>query len=190
LRSAPLAEKLDAVVIGVPRTTPHLPRERPNPLLVAYHALGLVLRLWRDEFPIADGGTAILVHHLHRGFTHSQHPYRTFFRAIREHISRDRLAEAEIAVADDQRAIDSYRSGRSCHPLLPFFDWDACEPALERLGAVIVAGCRDATAARRLGFVPTHGITAALDMAHGRAGGPPRIGFALAPPYFPLQVRS
>jgi len=55
---------------------------------------------------------------------------------------------------------------------------------------VIVAGCRDATAARRLGFVPTHGITAALDMAHGRAGGPPRIGFVLAPPYFPLQVRS
>ena len=189
-RSTPLVGKLDALCIGIPPMTAHLPRERPNPLLVAYHALGLVLRLWRDEFPIADGGTAILVHHLHRGFTHSQHPYRTFFRAIREHISRDRLAEAEIAVADDQRAIDSYRSGRSCHPLLPFVDWDACEPALERLGAVIVAGCRDATAARRLGFVPTHGITAALDMAHGRAAGPPRIGFVLAPPYFPLQVRS
>ena len=189
-RSTPLVGKLDALCVGIPPTTAHLPRERPNPLLVAYHALGLVLRLWRDEFPIADGGTAILVHHLHRGFSHGQHPYRTFFRAIRDHISPERLAEAEIAVADDRRAIDSYRSGRSCHPLLPFADWEACEPALDRLGAVIVAGCRDATAARRLGFVPTHGIPAALEMATGRAGRPPRIGFILGPPYFPLQVSA
>jgi hypothetical protein len=55
---------------------------------------------------------------------------------------------------------------------------------------VIVAGCRDAAAARRLGFVPTHGIGAALDMARGRAGRAPRIGFVLSPPYFPLEVRA
>jgi hypothetical protein len=30
-RSAPLEGPLDAICIGVPRTTPHLPRERPNP---------------------------------------------------------------------------------------------------------------------------------------------------------------
>jgi hypothetical protein len=53
---------------------------------------------------------------------------------------------------------------------------------------VIVAGCRDATAARQLGFVPTHGLGPALAMAHGRAGGPPRIGFLLSPPYYPLTV--
>jgi hypothetical protein len=51
-----------------------------------------------------------------------------------------------------------------------------------------VAGCRDATAARQLGFVPTHGIGPALAMAHGRAAGPPRIGYLLSPPYFPLRV--
>src|SRR5262249_58809936 len=45
-RSAALDGRLDAICIGVPRTTPHLPRERPNPLLVAYLALGLALRLW------------------------------------------------------------------------------------------------------------------------------------------------
>ena len=44
-------------------------------------------------------------------------------------------------------------------------------PALDRLGAVVVAGCRDHQAARTLGFVPTHGISSALEMAHGRAGG-------------------
>ena len=69
-------------------------------------------------------------------------------------------------------------------------DWSACAPALGRLGAVIVAGCRDAVAARQLGFVPTQGIGTALEMAHGRAGGPPRVGFLLSPPYFPLRVTT
>jgi hypothetical protein len=38
--------------------------------------------------------------------------------------------------------------------------------------------------------VPTVGLGAALQIAHGRAGGPPRVGFLLAPPYFPLVVGS
>ena len=42
--------------------------------------------------------------------------------------------------ATDPRAIEAYRSGRTCHPRLPFADWDACRPALDRLGAVLVAG--------------------------------------------------
>jgi hypothetical protein len=189
-RSARLERQLDAVVIGIPRTTPHLPRERPNPLLAAYLGLGLALRLWRDGFPLADGGTAILVHRFHRRFAHpTQQPYRAFFQATtrlgRESVE---LMDAERAAVEDERAVDSYRAGRSCHPLLPFLDWSACAPAVGRLGAVIVAGCRDAVAARQLGFVPTQSVATALEMAHGRAGGAPRIGFLLSPPYFPLRV--
>ena len=85
-------------------------------------------------------------------------------------------------------ALEAYRAGRSCHPLLPFVDWDACRPALGRLGHVIIAGCRDHSAARQLGFVPTHGAGAALTMARGWTERPPRIGFLLAPPYFPIRV--
>jgi len=55
---------------------------------------------------------------------------------------------------------------------------------------VLVAGCRDATAARSLGFVPAHGLAAALTMARGWTDRPPRIGFLLSPPYFPLRVGS
>jgi hypothetical protein len=189
-RSARLDGPLDAVVIGIPRTTPHLPRERPNPLLAAYLALGLALRLWRDDFPLAEGGTAILVHRFYRRFAHpTQQPYRAFFQATtrlgRESIE---LMDAERDATADERAIDAYRARRTCHPLLPFVDWNGCAPALGRLGAVIVAGCRDAVAARQLGFVPTQNVAAALEMAHGRAGGPPRIGFLLSPPYFPIRV--
>jgi hypothetical protein len=98
------------------------------------------------------------------------------------------LAEAERRAGSDPRALQSYRDGRSCHPLLPFADWDACRPALGRLGHVIIAGCRDHGAARQLGFVPTHGVGPALTMARGWTERPPRVGFLLAPPYFPLRV--
>ena len=179
-RSLALDEKLDAICVGIGPSSPHLPRGSPNPLLAAYLGLGIVLRLWRDDFPVVDGGTAILVHPFNRRFPGAQRPYRTFFAG----------RQTEREAADDRDAVAAYRSGRSAHPLLPYVDWDACAPAVERLGAVLVAGCRDAAAARRLGFVPTHGVGAALDMARGRAGRDPRIGFVLAPPYFPIQVRG
>jgi hypothetical protein len=190
-RSARVEAPFDAICLGIPPATPYLPRENPNPLLAAYLGLGLALRLWRETFPVADGGTAILVHRFSRRFAHpTQQPYRAFFQALRTVGSAEpeALADVEREAATNDRALRGYREGRTCHPLLPFVDWRACRPAVERLGAVLVAGCRDATAARQLGFVPTHGIGAALAMARGRAGRPPRIGFLVTPPYFPLQV--
>jgi lactate racemase-like protein len=193
LRGTTLDGELDAICVGVPRTTPYLPRERPNPLLGAYLGLGIALRLWRDSFPIAEGGTAILMHRFDRHFSHpTQQPYRAFFAATRGAGRPDAsaLAEAERGAASDSRALQQYRSGRTCHPLLPFYDWDGCRPALGRLGNVLIAGCRDHAAARQLGFVPTHGLGAALTMVRGWSGRPPRIAFLLSPPYFPLRVSS
>jgi hypothetical protein len=189
LRHGELDEPLDAIVIGVPNTTPYLPRERPNPLLAAYLGLGLALRLWRDAFPVVDGGTAILLNRFSRHFAHpTQQPYRAFFHATRAGRDPRVLADAERAAAVDARALAAYREGRTVHPLLPFRDWNACQPALGRLGSVLVAGAGDASAVRQLGFVPVHGVSAALEMARGRAGGNARIGFLLSPPYFPLLV--
>ena len=190
VRRAELDEPLDAIVIGIPGTTPFLPREAPNPLLAAYLGLGLALRLWRDAFPVVDGGAAILAHRFSRHFAHpTQQPYRPFFHVARVGRDPELLAEAERTAAGNARAIESYRAGMTVHPLLPFRDWNACQPALGRLGAVLVAGAADATTVRQLGFVPTHGLTAALDLARGRTSGDARIGFLLSPPYFPLRVR-
>src|SRR5204862_5914315 len=84
LRRAELTQQVDALVIGIPNATPFLPRERPNPLCAAYLGLGMALRLWRDAFPVVDGGTAILVHRFTRHFAHpTQQPYRMFFHATR-----------------------------------------------------------------------------------------------------------
>lgn len=191
LRRAILDEPLDALVIAIPGTTPYLPREQPNPLLAAHLGLAHALGLWRDAFPVADGGIVILVHRFRRVFERpTQQPYLVFFRS--DPIARDPelLAAAEDAVAADARAIEEYRAGRTVHPLLPFRDWESCRPALERLGAVYVAGARDAAAVRQLGFVPIGGIGAALQMARGHRGHDARIGFLLAPPYFPVVVRE
>jgi Lactate racemase N-terminal domain len=195
-RSATLNEPVDVAVIGLPATTPHLPRERPNPVLAAYLGLGLALRLWRDRFPLTDGGTVVLLSPFDRGFPHpTQAPYRAFFNALRTLGTRaahepSAWADAERAAAADTRALDDYRQGNSCHPLLPYADWAACLPVLDRVGAVIVGGCRDALAARQLGFVPTRNLAAALAMARGRAVGEPRIGYFVTPPYFPIRVAA
>jgi hypothetical protein len=195
-RAAPLDEPLDVVIVSAPATTPYLPREQPNPVLAAYMALGLALRLWRDRFPLVDGGTAIVLSPFERRFPHPvQTPYRSFFNALRALGTRaarepPAWADAERQAAADPRAIEAYRVGRSCHPLLPFADWAGCLPVVDRLGAVLVAGCRDAFAARQLGFVPTRSLGAALAMAQARAGETPRVGYLVAPPYFPIRMAA
>jgi Lactate racemase N-terminal domain len=188
LRCAELDRPLDAIVLGIPPLSPQRPRETPNPLLAGYLGLGLALRLWRDNFPVHDDGTVVLLDRFARHFSPTQQPYRAFFNATRVNREPGTVLAAERAAVADARAIELYRAGRTTHPLLPFRHWADCEPALERLGAVLVAGCRDAAAARQLGFVPVHGLGAALEMARGRAGESARIGFLVAPPYFPLRV--
>jgi hypothetical protein len=166
---------LDAVVIGIPPTTPWMPRERPNPVTAAYLGLGLALRLWRNAPLVAEGGTAILVHPLPRRFPR---PTQTPYRAVMFQTPED--------AALDERALADYRAGHACHPLQPFVERDASDAVASRLGAVLVAGCRDAQAARQLGLVPVHNLAAALEMARGR--GAQRIGYLVAPPYFPVTV--
>jgi hypothetical protein len=189
LRGTALAEPVDALVVGVPWTGPHIPREPVNPVTAAAVALGLALRLRRDAFPIRPGGTLVLLHSLTRSFGHgTQAPYSAMFHVLRAGREPGELAVAERAAAADERARAAYRAGKACHPLLPFADWAGCAPALSRLGRVIVAGCRDALAARTLDFVPSRGIGSALEMAHGISGGRARVGILLAPPYPPLLV--
>jgi len=188
LRGVTLGDPLDTLVVGSPWIGPHVPRELLNPITSAAISLGLVLRMWRDAFPVKDGGTLVLVHALTRNFAHgTQGPYRRLFDAL---ASGSDVATSEGEAGGDARALDAYRAGRACHPLLPYTDWAGCQPALARLGTVVVAESRDALAARALGFVPSHSVASALEMAHGLTGGRGRVGVLAAPPYAPLVVGS
>ena len=189
LRGARLEEPLDTLVMGAPWVGPHVPREPVNAVTAAAVALGLALRLYRNEFPLRPDGTLVLCHPLTRSFAPGiQAPYARMFEALQEARTPDDLTAAETAAAGDERALAAYRSGKACHPLLPFADWAECAPALTRVGRVVVAGCRDAIAARTLGLVPSRSIATALEMAHGVADENARSGILLAPPYSPLLV--
>ena len=189
LRGRRLDEPVDSIVVPLPWKAPHQPRESLNPITVTATGLGIALRLWRDASPLREGGTIVLLHDFHRTFgSGPQEPYRALFHALRDERDPGLVATARAAAREDPRALASYRSGRAPHPLLPFSDWDSCGPVLARAGRVIVAGCRDAAAARALGFVPSHNAATALEMARGVAGGTHRLGVLLAPPYAPLLV--
>jgi hypothetical protein len=117
-----------------------------------------------------------------------QAPYRALFAALREGAPRGRLRGFEAAAARDRRAIAAYQAGAAPHPRQPFADWDSCGALLERAGRVIVAGCRDAGAARALGLVPSHNTSTAMAMARGIAGESGRTGVVLGPPYPAIVV--
>jgi len=189
LRGTQLDGPLDTLVVGAPWIGPHVPREPINPVTAAAVALGLALRLYRNEFPLRPDGTLVLCHPLTRSFAPGiQSPYARMFDALQGARTPSDLAAAEQVAAGDERALAAYRAGKACHPLLPYADWAGCAPVLSRVGRVVVAGCRDAIAARALGFVPSRSISSALEMAHGVAGGKARCGILLAPPYAPLLV--
>jgi hypothetical protein len=189
LRGIPLAGPVDTLVVPLPWMSLHAPREPLNPITAAAVGLGHALRLWREEPPLAEGGTIVLLHDLRRTFGHGpQAPYLSLFHVLREGRAAESLGDARAAAARDDRALAAYRQGQAPHPLLPHADWASCAPALARAGRVLVAGCRDAGAARALGLVPTHNFSTALEMARGVAGGSHRVGVLAAPPYAPLIV--
>jgi len=183
-----LERPLDTIVVPLPHTGLELPREPLNPITAAALGLGHALRLWRDRPPLAEGGTVVLLHPFTRVMGHGpQAPYRTLFTELRDG-SRPRLRATEALAARDRRAIAAYRAGTAPHPRRPFAEWEACRSVLDRAGSVIVAGCRDAGAARALGLVPSHSPTTALAMARGLSGDEGSVGVLCGPPYPRLVV--
>jgi hypothetical protein len=176
-------------VVPLPWEGLHLPREPLNPITAAALGLGHVMRLWRNRPPLAEGGTVVLLHPFSRVMGHGpQAPYRTLFAALRDGAATKELRKAEALAGRDRRAIAAYRNGSAPHPRLPFADWETCASTLDRASRVIVAGCRDAGAARALGLVPSHNSTTALAMAAGLAGEEAGTGVVLGPPYPAIVV--
>jgi lactate racemase len=188
LRGTRLGSQLEALVVPVPWKSIHRPRSALNPVTVmatAAHALGL----WRGAPAIVEGGTLIVPHPLSAATGHGvEAPYLRLLHALRAGAEGRKLAAVERLARTDARALERYRSGASVHPLLPFADWDAVQAVVGRTGRVLVAGCRDAAAARALGLVPTHSLQAALTMVAGVAESTLPTGLLLAPPYAPLLV--
>ena len=154
--------------------------------------LGYALRLWRDRFPVAEGGTAILVHRLHRRYAHpGQQPYRAFFAALRDANGGGgpgggRGGGRRTTSARSRRTGAATRATRCSR----MSTGAAAHRRSTGSAPCWSPGSRDASVARTLGFVPTHGLRAALAMAEGRADRPLRLAVLPSPPYPPLTVGS
>ena len=121
-KGATLDEPLDAIVIGIPPTTPFLPARRPEPGLgglprARARAAALAERASRCS-PAARRSCSTTSQR--RFPAPMQTPYRALFADPRTARDRDALREAEQAALADERAIAEYRAGRSIHPLEPF----------------------------------------------------------------------
>ena len=182
VRSIQVAQPFDTIVVPVPWEGTQLPRAPLNPVSAAALGLGHVMRLWRDRPPLVEGGTIVLLHPFSRVTGDGEAPYRALLASLRAEGDR-RLRAAEGVASRDRRALSAYRNGNAPHPRLPFAEWASCAEMLSRAGRVIVAGCRDAGAARALGLVPSHNAATALDMARGLAGDHGSTGVLLGPPY-------
>ncbi len=187
VRCAQLDVPVDTLIVPIPWKSASQPRDAVHPLAATTIGLGLALRLWRGQSPLSPGGAIVLVHSFRAAFARpSTRPYRVLYEALRAG-GPEAVVELEATISSNTVALNAYREGRAPHPLLPFAEWDACATVLERAGRVIVGGCRDAVAARTLGFVPSHNVDTALQMAQGVAGGG-SVGVLVAPPYPPLVV--
>ena len=170
-----LDEPLDAICIGIPRTTPFLPRERPNPLLAAdarprLRAAALARRVPRR----ARAGRRSSLNPLPPALRPSRPSSRTGRSSRRRATGRDAdaLLEAERAAADDPRAIDGLPRGPHVPPaaavrrlgLVPARRSTGSAPCSSRAAAT--PSRPDSSASSRRTASP-----AALEMARGLAGG-------------------
>ena len=192
LRRATLDEPLDALVIGIPGTTPFLPREPPNPLLAAHLGLAHALGLWRDAFPVARRRRRHPRPRLPARLRPADAAAVPRLLPLRPDRARPRAARAPRRMRSPRTRAPS----RSTAPAAPSIR--CCRSATGRPAGPRSSGSAPSTsralatpsAVRQLGFVPIGGIGAALQMARGQRGPDARIGFLLAPPYFPLRVGS
>src|SRR5204863_110854 len=106
---------------------------------------------------------------------------------ILERLARSKLRRLLAALPGSVRGRVIERVPRELTAAAVFGGTPSAAHSEALLRAIEFKGTRlDAPAARQLGFVPVHGISAALGMA--RAAGAERIGYLLSPPYFPLLV--
>ena len=153
-----------------------VPRARARAAPVAERAADRAGRHGDPRAPASSGASRTRRRRRTARSSSTRAPRATATRCARPSARRSPTRRRSPTTAPGGRAIRCSRSSSGAR---------ATRPA-HRLGAVLIAGCRDAQSARQLGFVPVHGLGAALDMARGR--GAQRFGYLVAPPYFPLVV--
>ena len=174
----------DVLVLGVPAVTPYSIGSVTDPVLAAWHALGVGYNSVTGEPLVRPGGAVIVYHPLAQEFSTLQHPATVDFFADVLPTTTDagELADRfESKYADDPWYSQLYRTSQAFHGLLPFHLWYQLAPAAEQAGDVIFVGA-DRGSAARLGFRAASTLADALEIASATVGRTPRIRYLHTPP--------
>ena len=174
----------DVLVLGVPAVTPHSVDSVTNPVLAAWHALGVGLNSVTSKSLLRDGGSVIVYHPLTPDFSSLHHPSTIDFFADVLPATTDaaELADRfEATYADDPWYAELYRTSYAFHGVHPFQLWYRLSAAVQNLGDVIFVGADRASAAT-LGFRAASTLADALEITSATVGRTPKIRYLHTPP--------
>ncbi|MBO0810493.1 MAG: DUF2088 domain-containing protein [Microlunatus sp.] len=174
----------DVLVLGVPATTAYSVGSVTDPVLAAWHALGVGYHSVTGQPLVRPGGAVIVYHPLAPDFSTLQHPATIDFFADVLPTTTDaaELADRfEAKYADDPWYSQLYRSSQAFHGLLPFQLWYQLAPAVAQTGDVVFVGA-DRKSADRLGFRAASTLADALEITSATVGRTPRIRYLRTPP--------
>ncbi len=174
----------DVLVVGVPAVTPYSIDAVTDPLLAAWHALGVGFQSATGAPLVRPGGAVIVYHPLAEDFSSLHHPASIDFFADVLPTSTDpaELADRfESKFADDPWYVQLYRGSYAFHAVHPFQLWYQMAPAVNHLGDVVVVG-GDRRSTDRLGFRAASTLADALEITAATVGRTPRIRYLHTPP--------
>lgn len=183
----------DILVLGLPNLSPYAVHAGMNPLLVANLGLGYAFQFGRPAPLVRPGGWVVLASSCSPGFDRRHHAaYERFWEEVLP-VTRDPLrmrSEFQDAFVADRDLIQAYRLGRAYHPVHPFYAWYWMARARRHVGGVVMAGCEDARAVERLGFLPAVDVEEGVARARSVLGADARVVVQLMPPVFSVDVSS
>lgn len=178
-------EPVDVVVYGVPDWSPYAAFSHTNPILDMI-STGLGYLGGMIEAIGAPGCTVILATPCPERWNMDHHPsYKEVWETVLPETRDPEVARQryEPRLADNRRYIDAYRFGHAFHPVHATM---ALYPLkrLRHASRVIIAGPRDPSVPRHVGFDSAPSIEAALAEARGAHGPNAAVGLVEYPPAF------
>lgn len=167
-------EKVDVLVVGLPRTFHYGPGMGTSPVLMK-QAIGATLSRCLGAFN--EGGVIIAPGLCDGWFNDDWFPsYREIYQLYQEHCTSVKdLIQFEEMVSNREEYIYKYRYGYAYHPFHGFSMMYMGEVASHYTSAIYMPGARKPGYARSMGIIPTKTFDEALKDAERFVGKNPRI---------------
>jgi hypothetical protein len=181
----------DILLLGLPDVDPYSRFSILNPILATNLGLSYTYGLHQNKPLVRQGGILILYHPFENRFDDLHHPsYREFFEKV---LARTKDPFEAWDLFSDEFAhrpelIHKYRYGYGFHGTHPFFMWNQTSAPRRYVGDIFIAGAKDQSVGRQLGFSPFATLEDALQEAGSRLGANASLSVHPVPPISIVRV--